>query len=136
MQVLAEDIVPALDKLRKEKGQYMEWQAANANLDRQRRFCVAYHWEEKQKYAPLDSINQVLCQGLTAPDTPATNIDQSASMAALQLDGFSSCRTCKSVEWVLSPTFVQILACGRAIMGLQWHVMARRQQKVNHTEMD
>ena len=87
MQVLAEDIVPALDKLRKEKGQYMEWQAANANLDRQRRFCVAYHWEEKQKYAPLHSISLILCQGLMAPDTPATNIDRCPSMAASQLDG-------------------------------------------------
>lgn len=49
---MAEDIVPALEKLRKEKGQYMEWQATNANLDRQRRFCVALTWEEKRKCAP------------------------------------------------------------------------------------
>ena len=52
VQVLAEDIVPALEKLRKEKGQYMEWQAANANLDRQRRFCVALTWGEKCQCVP------------------------------------------------------------------------------------
>ncbi len=45
-RVLAEDIMPALDKLRKEKVQYMEWQNATASLDRLRRFCVAHQYAE------------------------------------------------------------------------------------------
>lgn len=48
-KVLTEDIMPALDKLRKEKVQYMEWQNATANLDRLRRFCVAYKYAEAKR---------------------------------------------------------------------------------------
>lgn len=42
MQVLSEDILPALDRLRKEKDQYYRWQALTAELDELRRFCIAY----------------------------------------------------------------------------------------------
>jgi structural maintenance of chromosome 2 len=45
-KVLNEDIMPALEKLRKEKVQYMEWQNASANLERLERFCVAYKYVE------------------------------------------------------------------------------------------
>jgi structural maintenance of chromosome 2 len=45
-KVLSEDIMPALDKLRKEKAQFMEWQNASANLERLERFCVAYKYTE------------------------------------------------------------------------------------------
>lgn len=41
--------MPALDKLRKEKVQYMEWQNATSNLDRLRRFCVAYKYVEAKR---------------------------------------------------------------------------------------
>lgn len=44
-----EEILPACERLRREKGQYMEWQAANANADRLRRFCVAYRYVEAQR---------------------------------------------------------------------------------------
>lgn len=47
-KVLSEDIMPALDKLRREKVQYMEWQNATASLDRLRRFCVAYKFVEAE----------------------------------------------------------------------------------------
>jgi structural maintenance of chromosome 2 len=47
--VLTEDIIPALEKLRKEKVQYQEWQSATANLDRLRRFCVAFRYVEAQR---------------------------------------------------------------------------------------
>ena len=46
-----EDILPACERLRREKGQYMEWQAANANVDRLRRFCVGYKYMEAQRCA-------------------------------------------------------------------------------------
>ncbi|KAK9836025.1 hypothetical protein WJX81_006911 [Elliptochloris bilobata] len=47
--VLKEEILPALERLRREKGQFLEWQAANANIDRLRRFCVAYRIVETER---------------------------------------------------------------------------------------
>jgi len=47
-KLLSDDIMPALDKLRKEKVQYMEWQNACALLERLERFCVAYKYTEAQ----------------------------------------------------------------------------------------
>ena len=58
VQVLTEDIVPALDKLRKEKGQYHEWQNASSNLDSLRRFCVAYKYEEAKRCATLEILEK------------------------------------------------------------------------------
>lgn len=49
VQVLTEDILPALDKLRREKVQYMEWQNAVKNLDKLVRFCVAHRYVEAQR---------------------------------------------------------------------------------------
>ena len=49
--MLEEDIMPALDKLRKEKQQYNEWQNARDSVDKLCRFCVAYRYEEAQRYA-------------------------------------------------------------------------------------
>ncbi|KAA6425080.1 MAG: structural maintenance of chromosomes 2 [Trebouxia sp. A1-2] len=48
-KVLHEDILPALEKLRKEKGQYMEWQAADAKLGHLKRFCAAFRYQEAQR---------------------------------------------------------------------------------------
>eukprot|EP00884_Botryococcus_braunii_P016555 jgi/Botrbrau1/3583/Bobra.0078s0035.1 len=48
-KVLAEDILPALERLKRERGEYMEWQAANAKLDRLRRFCVAFQYVEAKR---------------------------------------------------------------------------------------
>ena len=44
MQVLGEEILPALERLRREKGSYMQYQAAEATLDRLRRFVHGYHY--------------------------------------------------------------------------------------------
>lgn len=49
LQVLADDILPALERLKRERGDYMEWQAANAKLDRLRRFCVAFQYVEAKR---------------------------------------------------------------------------------------
>ena len=43
-QLLEEDILPALEKLRKERGDYMRWTSANDKLERLRRFCVAFEY--------------------------------------------------------------------------------------------
>lgn len=53
-KVLSEDIMPALDKLRREKVQYMEWQNANSKMERLQRFCVAYKYMEAKEYVIHD----------------------------------------------------------------------------------
>ena len=42
-KLLEEEILPTIEKLRKERGDYMKWQLGNDSLERLRRFCVA--WE-------------------------------------------------------------------------------------------
>jgi hypothetical protein len=51
-QVLKEEILPALERLRREKGQFLEWQAAGASIERLRRFCVAYRLASTERCAP------------------------------------------------------------------------------------
>lgn len=41
--------MPALDKLRREKVQYMEWQAASKSAERLQRFCVAFRYCEAER---------------------------------------------------------------------------------------
>ncbi|KAG9134427.1 hypothetical protein Leryth_022382 [Lithospermum erythrorhizon] len=48
-KLLDQEILPALEKLRKEKMQYMQWANGNAQLDRLKRFCIAYEYVEAEK---------------------------------------------------------------------------------------
>lgn len=48
-KLLNEEILPALEKLRKERGQYMQWSSGNANLERLKRFCIAYEFAQSEK---------------------------------------------------------------------------------------
>ncbi|XP_006848048.2 structural maintenance of chromosomes protein 2-1 isoform X1 [Amborella trichopoda] len=48
-KLLDQEILPALEKLRKEKGQYMQWANGNAELDRLKRFCNAYEFVQAEK---------------------------------------------------------------------------------------
>lgn len=48
-QVLAEDIVPALDKLRREKADYARYQQARVDLDRQGQFTIAHTYSLQQR---------------------------------------------------------------------------------------
>eukprot|EP01018_Ginkgo_biloba_P015432 Gb_17843 [translate_table: standard] len=59
--VLAQEILPALEKLRKERGQYMQWANGNAELDRLKRFCIAYEFvqAEKVKDAAMSGVEQM-----------------------------------------------------------------------------
>ena len=41
-QILSEDITPSLEKLRKERAQYMQWAAGNSECERLQRFCTAW----------------------------------------------------------------------------------------------
>ncbi|KAM0935809.1 putative structural maintenance of chromosomes protein [Dioscorea sansibarensis] len=48
-KLLDQEILPALEKLRKERMQYMQWANGNAELDRLKRFCVAYEFVQAEK---------------------------------------------------------------------------------------
>ena len=48
-KLLDQEILPALEKLRKEKTQYMQWANGNAELDRLRRFCIAYEYVQAKR---------------------------------------------------------------------------------------
>ncbi|KAI9160747.1 hypothetical protein LWI28_011174 [Acer negundo] len=48
-KLLDQEILPALEKLRKERTQYMQWANGSAELDRLRRFCVAYEYVQAEK---------------------------------------------------------------------------------------
>ena len=51
MQILAEDITPTLEKLRKERSQYLKWSSNGEEIERLARFCIAYEYVEAQKMA-------------------------------------------------------------------------------------
>ena len=48
-EMLSKDIVPILNKLRKERGDYVRWASDNARLDRLRRFCAAADYVEAER---------------------------------------------------------------------------------------
>ncbi|KAK3249583.1 Structural maintenance of chromosomes protein 2 [Cymbomonas tetramitiformis] len=62
-KVLEEDILPALERLKKERGEYMEWQTANDQLDRLRRFCIAYEYIQAQKVQEESNGDTAKIQG-------------------------------------------------------------------------
>lgn len=57
--VLNQDILPALEKLRKERAQYMQWTSGNAQLERLKRFCIAY------QYTSADQVEISAMSGIT-----------------------------------------------------------------------
>ncbi|XP_057952603.1 structural maintenance of chromosomes protein 2-1-like [Malania oleifera] len=48
-KLLDHEILPALEKLRKERMQYMQWANGNAELDRLKRFCIAFEFVQAEK---------------------------------------------------------------------------------------
>ena len=46
--VLAQEILPALEKLMKEQSQYMQWSNGNVKLDRLKRVCIAYEFVQAE----------------------------------------------------------------------------------------
>ncbi|EOA12804.1 hypothetical protein CARUB_v10025763mg [Capsella rubella] len=69
-KLLDHEILPALEKLRKEKSQYMQWANGNAELDRLRRFCIAFEYVQAEKIRD----NAVL--GVGEMKTKLTKIDE------------------------------------------------------------
>jgi len=48
-KLLDVEILPALEKLRKERCQYMKWANGNAELDRLKRFCISYEFVQAER---------------------------------------------------------------------------------------
>ncbi|KAK9292222.1 hypothetical protein L1049_020184 [Liquidambar formosana] len=60
-KLLDQEILPALEKLRKERMQYMQWANGNAELDRLKRFCIAYEFvqAEKIRHSAVNGVEQI-----------------------------------------------------------------------------
>ncbi|XP_039125905.1 structural maintenance of chromosomes protein 2-1-like [Dioscorea cayenensis subsp. rotundata] len=60
-KLLDQEILPALEKLRKERMQYMQWANGNAELDRLKRFCIAYEFvqAEKVRESAVSEVGQI-----------------------------------------------------------------------------
>ncbi|XP_038876915.1 structural maintenance of chromosomes protein 2-1-like [Benincasa hispida] len=56
--LLDQEILPALEKLRKERMQYMQWSNGNADLDRLKRFCIAYEYVQAKNVRD-NAVSQV-----------------------------------------------------------------------------
>lgn len=48
-KLLDQEILPALDKLRRERTQYMQWANGITELDRLKRFCIAHEYVQAEK---------------------------------------------------------------------------------------
>ncbi|KAI3955504.1 hypothetical protein MKW98_028449 [Papaver atlanticum] len=61
-RLLNGEIRPSLEKLRKEKCQYMEWANSNAELDRLRRFCVAFEFVQAERIrdSAVNGVEQIM----------------------------------------------------------------------------
>ncbi|KAF8398481.1 hypothetical protein HHK36_017410 [Tetracentron sinense] len=76
-KLLDHEILPALEKLRKERMQYMQWANGNAELDRLRRFCVAYEFVQAEKIrdSAVSRVDQIKANISEIDDnTERTNI--------------------------------------------------------------
>lgn len=69
-KLLDQEISPALEKLRKEKAQYMQWANGNAELDRLKRFCVAF------EYVQAEKVRDSSLHGVEQMKTKITSIDE------------------------------------------------------------
>ncbi|OIW07987.1 hypothetical protein TanjilG_20088 [Lupinus angustifolius] len=68
------EILPALEKLRKERTQYMQWANGNAELDRLKRFCIAYEYvqADRIKDNAISEVEQVKAKIAEIDDTAKT----------------------------------------------------------------
>ncbi|CAK4687330.1 unnamed protein product [Aphanomyces euteiches] len=54
-KILAEEITPTLEKLRKEKMNYMQWAANNTEMERLNRFCIAFEFTKAEQVSAKSS---------------------------------------------------------------------------------
>eukprot|EP00246_Nothoceros_aenigmaticus_P002781 TRINITY_DN1364_c0_g1_i5.p1 TRINITY_DN1364_c0_g1~~TRINITY_DN1364_c0_g1_i5.p1 ORF type:complete len:709 (+),score=158.46 TRINITY_DN1364_c0_g1_i5:68-2194(+) len=59
--VLAQELLPALDKLRRDRAVYMEWSHNKEELSNLQRFCIAYDFVEAERltYTTLGEVEQL-----------------------------------------------------------------------------
>ncbi|PWA67433.1 RecF/RecN/SMC [Artemisia annua] len=80
-RLLDNEILPVLEKLRKERTEYMQWSNANAELDRLKRFCIAYEFVEAEKIQDnavrvVDEIRLKICEIDTDTKTMQTEVKE------------------------------------------------------------
>lgn len=80
-KLLDHEILPALEKLRKEKAQYMQWANGNAELDRLKRFCVAF------EYVQAEKIRDSAVHGVEEMKGKLGSIDEEAEKAEEEIKG-------------------------------------------------
>lgn len=73
-KLLDHEILPALEKLRKERMQYMQWANGNAELDRLRRFCIAFEFVQAERIqsAAVDEVEQLKAKITDIDDSTVT----------------------------------------------------------------
>ena len=96
-KVLSEDIMPALDKLRKEKVQYMEWQNASSKMERLQRFCVAYKYTEaKELLRDGETEVKEVIDALSAINDNLVDIEENINRKKLDLQSLQTEKDSKS----------------------------------------
>uniref|UniRef100_A0A1J3JL63 Structural maintenance of chromosomes protein n=2 Tax=Noccaea caerulescens TaxID=107243 RepID=A0A1J3JL63_NOCCA len=81
-KLLDHEILPALEKLRREKAQYMQWANGNAELDRLKRFCIAF------EYVQAEKIRDNAVHGVEEIKAKLTNIDEETEKAQEEIQEF------------------------------------------------
>ncbi|KAL6977613.1 Structural maintenance of chromosomes protein 2-2 [Sarracenia purpurea var. burkii] len=83
-KLLDQEILPALDKLRKERMQYMQWANGIAELDRLKRFCIAYEYVEAEK------IRDVAVRSVEEMKSKISEIDDNAERMRGEIHGMET----------------------------------------------
>lgn len=78
-KLLDQEILPALEKLRKQRLQYMQWANGNAELDRLKRLCIAYEFVQAEK------IRDTAVSGVEQVKTKITDIDDSRERLQVEI---------------------------------------------------
>lgn len=78
-KLLDQEILPALEKLRKERMQYMQWANGNAELDRLKRFCIAY------EYVQAETIKENAVHGVEEIKAKISEIDDSSKRMHIEI---------------------------------------------------
>ncbi|KDO29140.1 hypothetical protein SPRG_05383 [Saprolegnia parasitica CBS 223.65] len=98
-KILADEITPTLEKLRKEKRNYMQWAANNTEVERLTRYCVAYDYtkalgissksstELSDLQASLAAAHARKAEHVAAIDALADEMDEIQSTRDAQLQG-------------------------------------------------
>ncbi|KAK4285164.1 hypothetical protein QN277_001899 [Acacia crassicarpa] len=73
-KLLDQEILPALEKLRKERTQYMQWANGTAELDKLRRFCIAYEYVQAERIRDnaMSEVEQVKAKIAEIDDSTKT----------------------------------------------------------------